>query len=167
VRHCEPASVLPPETIAHHAAERRETTVNAGFRLRLYRVRGHIRERRTGTTSSPKRLSLSGVQVMENVRTRELYRSPNGDCWYLCRNTSGKIFVLHQANIPAGGRVSQIELGDFLARAYGPEQQALLQMIGSLIEQTPAETAEDANPGELLTGEGDPGLSLTGGSGHA
>src|SRR6266568_4798548 len=48
----------------------------------------------------------------------------------------------------------------------GPEQQALLQMIGSLIELAPAETAE-ANPGELLTGEGDPGLSLTGGSGHA
>jgi hypothetical protein len=104
---------------------------------------------------------------MENVRTRELYRSSNSDCWYLCRNPSGEIFVLHQANIPAGGRVSQIELGDFLARAaYGPEQQALLQMIGSLIEPAPAETAEDAT-GELLTGEGDPGLSLTGGSGHA
>jgi hypothetical protein len=106
-------------------------------------------------------------QVMENVFTRELYRSSNGDCWYLCRSTSGKIFVLHQANIPAGGRVSQIELGDFLARGYGPEQQALLQMIGSLIEPAPAETAENANPGELLMGEGDPGLSLTGGSGHA
>jgi hypothetical protein len=105
---------------------------------------------------------------MENVRTRELYSSSNGDRWYLCRNPSGEIFVLHQANIPAGGRVSQIELGDFLARAaYGPEQQALLQMIGSLIEPAPAETAEDANPGELLTGEGDPGLSLTGSSGHA
>jgi hypothetical protein len=112
-------------------------------------------------------LSLGGVQVMENVRTRELYRSSNGDRWYLCRNTSGKIFVLHQANIPAGGRMSQIELGEFLARGYGPEQQALLQMIGSLIEPAPAETAEDANPGQVLTGEGDPGLSLTGGSGHA
>ena len=30
-----------------------------------------------------------------------------------------------------------------------------------------AETAEDTSPGELLTGEGDPGLALTGGSGHA
>src|SRR5262245_28869485 len=70
-------------------------------------------------------------------------------------------FVLHEANIPAGGRISRV--GDFLARGYGPEQQALLQMIGSLIEPAPA----DANPGELLTGEGDPGLSLTGGSGHA
>jgi hypothetical protein len=34
------------------------------------------------------------------------------------------VFVLHQANIPSGGRVSQIEVGDFLARGYGPEQQA-------------------------------------------
>jgi hypothetical protein len=101
---------------------------------------------------------------MENVRTRELYSSPNGDRWHLCRNTSGKVFVLHQANIPAGGRVSEIELADFLARGHGPEQQALLEMIGSLIAPAPA---EDANPDELLTGEGDPGLALTGGSGHA
>jgi hypothetical protein len=100
--------------------------------------------------------------VMQQVRTRELYSSPNGDRWHLCRDTSGKVFVLHQANIPSGGRVSQIELGDFLARGCGPEQQALLQIIGSLTE-----TAEGANPGGLLTGEGDPGLSLTGGSGHA
>jgi hypothetical protein len=31
------------------------------------------------------------------------------------------------ANIPSGGQISQIELRDFLARGYGPEQQALLQ----------------------------------------
>jgi hypothetical protein len=102
---------------------------------------------------------------MEKVRTRELYSSSNGDRWHLCRSTSGKVFVLHQANIPAGGRISQIELGDFLARGHGPEQQALVQMIGSLVEPAPAEKAD--NPGELLTGEGDPGLALTGGSGQA
>jgi len=38
-------------------------------------------------------------------------------------------------------------------------------MIGSLVEPAPAEKAD--NPGELLTGEGDPGLALTGGSAHA
>jgi hypothetical protein len=103
---------------------------------------------------------------MDQIRTRELYSSSNGDRWYLCRDTSGKVFALHQANIPSGGRVSQIEMGDFLARGYGPEQQALLHMIGNLIDLAAAETA-DANSGELLTGEGDPGLSLTGGSGHA
>jgi hypothetical protein len=59
---------------------------------------------------------------------------------------------------PSDGQTSQIELGDFLTRGYGPEQQALFQMIGTLIEST---------PGELLTGEGNPGLAVTGGSGHA
>jgi hypothetical protein len=48
--------------------------------------------------------------------------------------------------------------GYFLTRGYGPEQQALVQMIGTLIEST---------PGELLTGEGNPGLAVSGGSGHA
>jgi hypothetical protein len=104
---------------------------------------------------------------MDKIRTRELYSSSNGDSWHLCRDTSGKVFVLHQANIPSGGRVSQIELADFLARGYGPEQQALLHIIGKLIDLAAVEAAEHANPGELLTGEGDPGLSLTGGSGHA
>jgi hypothetical protein len=52
----------------------------------------------------------------------------------------------------------EFELGDFLTRGYGPEQQALIQMIGTLIEST---------PGELLTGEGNPGLAVSGGSGHA
>ena len=63
-----------------------------------------------------------------------------------------------KANIPSGGQTSRLDLADFLTRGYGPEQQALYQMIGSLIEST---------PGELLTGEGNPGLALTGGSGHA
>jgi hypothetical protein len=103
---------------------------------------------------------------MEKVHTRELYSSSNGDRWFLCRSAS-EVFVLHQANLPSGGRVSHIELGDFLARGHGPEQQALLQMIGSLIAAASAEAGKDSSPGELLTGEGDPGLALTGGSGHA
>jgi hypothetical protein len=82
---------------------------------------------------------------MNDIRTRELYSSPNGDRWHLCKDASGRVFVLHQANIPSGGQTSQIELGDFLTRGYGPEQQALFQMIGMLTEST---------PGELLTGEG-------------
>ena len=46
---------------------------------------------------------------MEEVRAIELYSSPNGDRWDLCRDTSGRVFVLHEANIPAGGQISQIE----------------------------------------------------------
>ena len=96
--------------------------------------------------------------AMNDPRTRELYHSPNGDRWGLCKDASGRVFVLHQANIPSAGQTSRIELADFLSRGYGPEQQALFQMIGTLIEFA---------PGELLTGEGNPGLAVTGGSGHA
>ena len=95
---------------------------------------------------------------MKDTQSRELYSSPNGDRWHLCKDASGIVFVLHQANIPSGGQASQIELGDFLTRGFGPEQQALFQKIGTLIEST---------PGELLTGEGNPGLAVSGGSGHA
>jgi hypothetical protein len=70
---------------------------------------------------------------MNDVATRELYESPNGDRWHLCGDASGYVFVLHQPNIPSGGRISRIELSDFLTHGRGPEQQALLQMIGSLI----------------------------------
>jgi hypothetical protein len=95
---------------------------------------------------------------MNDIRSRELYSSPNGDRWHLCKDAEGRLFVLHQANIPSGGHITRIELGDFLSRGHGPEQQALLDMIATLIEP---------DAGELLTGEGDPGLALTGGSGHA
>jgi hypothetical protein len=91
---------------------------------------------------------------MNDIRSRELYSSPNGDRWHLCKDASGRLFVLHQANIASGGCITRIELGDFLSRGYGPEQQALLEMIGTLL---------DSDAGELLTGEGEPGLALTGG----
>jgi hypothetical protein len=87
---------------------------------------------------------------MNTTRMRELYSSPNGDRWHLCKDESGRVFVLHQANIPSGGQTSQIELRDFLARGYGPEQQALLHIVGTLIE---------APPREPFTGEGNPGLA--------
>jgi hypothetical protein len=95
---------------------------------------------------------------MNPMQTRALYSSPNGDRWHLCKDAAGRVFVLHQANIPSGGQTSQIELHDFLARGYGPEQQALLQMLGTLIEPT---------PGELSTVEGNARAAVPGGSGHA
>jgi hypothetical protein len=46
---------------------------------------------------------------------RELYRSPNGDAWFLGREpTNGNVFIIHQPNAPSGGRLSHIELGEFL-----------------------------------------------------
>jgi hypothetical protein len=69
---------------------------------------------------------------------REIYRSPNGDTWFLGREPAdGHAFVIYQPNAPTGGKLSHIELGEFLRRGNGPEQQALLRLIGKLVEVPP------------------------------
>jgi hypothetical protein len=66
---------------------------------------------------------------------RELYRSSNGDSWFLGREpTNGHAFIIHQPNAPSGGRLTHIELGEFLRTADGPQQQALLRLIGTLVD---------------------------------
>ena len=70
---------------------------------------------------------------------RELYRSPNGDTWFLGREPiDGRAFVIHQPNAPSGGQLSHIQLGAFLhGDAKGPEHQALLRLIGTLVDVPP------------------------------
>jgi hypothetical protein len=78
---------------------------------------------------------------------RELYRSPNGDSWFLGREpTDGRAFIIHQPNAPSGGRRSHIELGEFLRRGNGPEQQALLRLIATLVEVPPFAEGEADPP---------------------
>jgi hypothetical protein len=70
---------------------------------------------------------------------RELYRSPNGDTWFLGREpTNGNAFIIHQPNAPSGGRLSHIELGDFLRiEPKGPKHQVLLRLIATLVDVPP------------------------------
>jgi len=70
---------------------------------------------------------------------RELYRSPSGDAWFLAREpTDGRAFIIHQPNSPSGGRLAHIDLVTFLSNeAKGPEQQALLRLIGTLVDVPP------------------------------
>jgi hypothetical protein len=70
---------------------------------------------------------------------RELYSSANGDTWFLAREpTDGRAFIIHRPNAPSGGRLSHIELATFLSgEASGPEHQALLRLIGTLVEVAP------------------------------
>jgi hypothetical protein len=80
-----------------------------------------------------------GTQLLGRPRMsgeeRELYRSPNGDRWLLIRETvSDRVLVQHEPNLPSGGKASVVEVGEFLCRGRGPEQQALLRLIGSLVE---------------------------------
>jgi hypothetical protein len=78
--------------------------------------------------------SVLGETILE-TESRELYASPNGDRWSFIREAqSGQPFVLHEANLPAGGARSLINVGEFLALGSGPEQQELLRLIGTLIE---------------------------------
>ncbi len=74
-----------------------------------------------------------------HMEKRELYSSPNGDRWFLSRDpATGRVFVRHEANLPSGGRVTDIDIGAFLGSgAHNPEQQALLRLIGTLIESVP------------------------------
>jgi hypothetical protein len=63
------------------------------------------------------RRSKAGQAMSER---RELYRSPNGDSWYLGREPmDGHAFIIHQPNAPSGGRLSHIELGEFLRDQRG------------------------------------------------
>ena len=73
---------------------------------------------------------------------RELYSSPNGDRWFLARDSvNGHAFVIHEPNISSGGKRSQIEIGAFLRDGgHGPEHHALLSLLGSLAEQIEAAT---------------------------
>jgi hypothetical protein len=70
---------------------------------------------------------------------RELYRSPNGDSWYLGREPqNGRAFIIHQPGGSSGGRLSHIELGEFLsASPGGPEHRALLRLIATLVDVPP------------------------------
>src|SRR5262249_38748276 len=69
------------------------------------------------------------------VRTREIYRSANGDRWLLaCDPDTARVFVRHEPNLPSGGQVADIEIGAFLiAAGNGPEKQELLRLIGTLV----------------------------------
>jgi hypothetical protein len=72
-----------------------------------------------------------------SYQKRELYRSaPNGDRWSLVREAgSQRVFIEHQPNVSSGGRASHIEIGDFLMHGGGPEHQALLRLIATLVEE--------------------------------
>lgn len=78
---------------------------------------------------------------------RELYRSPQGDCWSLaCDPANGAAFVLHEPNASPGGGASRIAIGAFLRTdANGPEHQALLRLIGSLVEDTASPDDESSS----------------------
>jgi hypothetical protein len=78
------------------------------------------------------------------AEARQLYRSPNGDTWFLARDPeTGSAFVRHQANAPSGGQVTDIELGAFLSGPGSPENEALLRLVGASILNPRGAKADD------------------------
>ncbi len=70
-------------------------------------------------------------------KARKFYESSSGDRWYLIRDPSGTVFIRHEANVASGGHVEHEEIAAFLSRGVGPEQQELLRLIGTLVEEHP------------------------------
>ncbi|PVE25258.1 hypothetical protein DC522_06945 [Microvirga sp. KLBC 81] len=56
----------------------------------------------------------------------------------MIRDTSGEVFVRHEANLASGGNVAHIEVGAFLSSGRGPEHQELLRLIGTLLDDEAA-----------------------------
>src|SRR5207237_1006728 len=83
-------------------------------------------------------LGEAGYRIVEDTVHRsqpdtygmeQLYRSPNGDTWFLARDPTGSAFVSHQANAASAGRVTDIEIDEFLSGPQSPERDALLRVI--------------------------------------
>jgi hypothetical protein len=72
-------------------------------------------------------------EAHEDSLGRLLYDSPNGDRWYLVRDSQG-VGVIHAANAPSGGHAERVAVADFLRAGNGPEQQELMRLIGTLVE---------------------------------
>jgi hypothetical protein len=74
-----------------------------------------------------------------STKPRLIYRSSNGDRWFLRYDPeAGRAFVKHEANIPSGGQVTEFEIDAFLSGKRGsPERQALVRLIGTLVEDNP------------------------------
>jgi hypothetical protein len=80
----------------------------------------------------------------QRAKARQLYRSPNGDTWFLARDpATGSAFVRHQANAPSGGQVTDVDLGAFLSGPGSPEHDALLRLIGASILNPRGAEADD------------------------
>jgi hypothetical protein len=68
--------------------------------------------------------------------TTPVYRSSNGDAWFLEQEPSGALFVVHRPNEASGGRQSRITVDEFFGPgANGPEQQALTKILEKLKQE--------------------------------
>jgi hypothetical protein len=65
------------------------------------------------------------------LSVQDFYRSSNGDRWQLVSDAAtGRSFVRHEPNLASGGRVTDTEVEEFLARTgTSPENTALRELL--------------------------------------
>ena len=63
--------------------------------------------------------------------TTPIYRSSNGDQWYLVLDTEG-MSGRHQPNAASGGRPSLTDVSAFLSEGYGPQHEALVRLLNDV-----------------------------------
>ena len=82
--------------------------------------------------------------------SRELYRSPTGDCWCIARDdANGHGYVVHVPNVASGGQPRRISITEFLGGDAGaPEKRALLRLIGTLATDMPNNSGASAMYGK-------------------
>ncbi len=67
---------------------------------------------------------------------RLFYTSANGDTWSLVRDgLTETICIKHQPTVSSGGQQPVITLQNFLAGHYGPQYDALIQLIRTLLHE--------------------------------
>jgi hypothetical protein len=68
---------------------------------------------------------------MTAIITEDIYRSSNGDCWKLIRDTSsGRAVIRHEPNSASGGNATDTDVEDFLKiDGSGPEFAALRRLL--------------------------------------
>ena len=93
---------------------------------------------------------------------RLIHASENGDRWWLRRADGADAVIVHEPNAPSGGRASETPLGAFLRDgAAGPEHRALLDLIGTLVDQPPAAPPAPAPEPGAAAAEPTPGEALS------
>ncbi len=64
---------------------------------------------------------------------RQIYRSSNGDQWYLVQERGSDWgYVRHQPNRASEGQSLLTDVREFLAEGHGPQHEALLRLLGKV-----------------------------------
>jgi hypothetical protein len=91
-----------------------------------------IQPRSVGT-QDPRRSSGGWKVSTAASLIKDLYYSPNGDRWALCRDAAGKLVVSHHPNEASGGQASEADVKMFVfVGGHGPEYQALREALADL-----------------------------------